>query len=166
MKSAVRSNSALENGLARPPPFGRVRDAGVSLNCDLLAAQMRYAVMKQVSSLISFLLPIVLLGSVAACDGRTHADFELGMARSEVLSRFGQPEDQQILFKSSNAIFGPIEDFWPRVPEGAKVEIWSYKSTQSNSGALGGISGSTELYFVNGSNTVDGIGFAVKGAVY
>ena len=122
--------------------------------------------MKQASPLASLLLPIALVGCVATRDGRNYADFELGMARSEVVSRFGQPDHQQTLFKSSTAVFGAIEGFWPRAPEGAKVEIWSYKSTRSNNAVSGGTRGSTELYFVNGSDTVDGIGFAVEGAVY
>lgn len=87
------------------------------------------------------------------------------MSRAAVLSRFGPPDRERELWKTSKAIWGPIEDFWSRVPEGAQVTIWQYRSVQGG-GSVEPIDGSTELYFVNDSDSVDGIGFAVEGAVY
>jgi hypothetical protein len=88
------------------------------------------------------------------------------MNRSDLLDRFGRPDQEQTLYKGSDAIWGPIEDFWYQVPRGAKIEIWSYKSFRSAEASSNITTGSTELYFVNDSTTVNGIGFAVEGAVY
>ncbi len=88
------------------------------------------------------------------------------MARSELLARFGEPQARQTLHKTFKAIFGPIETFWSRVPDGAKVEIWSYRSTRRGAGPSEVKRGSTELYFVDDSETVGGIGFAAEDAVY
>lgn len=88
------------------------------------------------------------------------------MLRSSVLTRFGAPERKAIVVKSSVTVSGPIESFWARVPAGAKVEIWSYTSAMPQDGSSDPTRGSTELYFVDDSETVDGIGFAVEGAVY
>ena len=89
------------------------------------------------------------------------------MDRSAVLAKFGPPDQEQTLFKQSNPIWGPIEDFWPEVPNGAKVEIWSYESrTRLVEGSAETTPGSTELYFVNDSMTVQGVGFAPEGVVY
>ena len=89
------------------------------------------------------------------------------MDRAAVLAKFGHPDREQTLFKQSNPIWGPIEDFWSEVPNGAKVEIWSYPSqTRLVEGSAETTPGSTELYFVNDSQTVQGVGFAPEGVVY
>ncbi len=44
---------------------------------------------------------------------------------------------------------------------GSTVEIWSYRSENPN-----GERGETELYFIDSSQTVNGIGFSHEGAVY
>ena len=96
-----------------------------------------------------------------------HSDFAVGMTRAAVRARFGPPEQTQEMVKANDHVWGPIESFWARVPMGGKVEIWSYRSKQwPNGRSADATDGSTELYFVNGSDTVDGIGFAVEGAVY
>ncbi len=97
---------------------------------------------------------------------REHAEFRIGMHRSELLARFGPPDSRQTLLKTSAPIWGPIEDFWPRVPDGARVEIWSYASTGSTGAGSDPARGSTELYFVDDSDVVDGIGFALEGVEY
>lgn len=108
-----------------------------------------------------------VLGCGAQDGTRDHSAFEVGMDRSAVLVNFGPPDQQQTLFKQSNAIWGPIEDFWSEVPSGAKVEIWSYASrTRLVEGSAETTPGSTELYFVNDSMTVQGVGFAPEGVVY
>ena len=89
------------------------------------------------------------------------------MARADLVDRFGESARTQTMFKHSAVIWGPIEDFWPRVPQGAKVEIWSYRSRHTlmtDSEEL--VEGFTELYFVNDSLMVQGTGFAPDGVVY
>lgn len=102
--------------------------------------------------------------------GRTidHAEFALGMPRAEIVERFGEPNRKQILRKADEHIWGAIETFWAQVPLGGEVEIWHYDTQVEVVGADGSTSpeGTTELYFVDGSDTVSGIGFAPRGAVF
>ncbi len=84
------------------------------------------------------------------------SDFQVGSTRGGVRERFGEPTRIQSFTKSGENIWGPIEEFWSEVPMGGEVEVWSY--------AVSG--GSAELYFINDDDRLDGIGFAVKGAVY
>jgi hypothetical protein len=51
---------------------------------------------------------------------------------------------------------------------GATVEIWAFQSllTIESAEERSEQPGQTELYFVNDSYTVDGIGFHIEGAVY
>jgi hypothetical protein len=84
------------------------------------------------------------------------AEFRLGATRDEVLERFGPPLRKQSFVKTGAGIWGPIEDFWPRVPMGSTVEVWAY--------AVEG--GTVELYFVDSAQRVQGIGFAPTGAVF
>ena len=90
------------------------------------------------------------------------------MSRPEVLEKFGQPQQIQSLKKTSEPIWGPIEEYWSQVPMDATVEIWSYDSllTDNGNGSASNQRGQTELYFLNDSNEVNGIGFHVEGAVY
>jgi hypothetical protein len=89
------------------------------------------------------------------------------MKRAIILSQCGPPDLKRTLLKTAPAIWGTIEDFWSGVPMGAKVEIWLYKSqAQLEEGSSNLTAGTTELYFVNGSASVDGIGFAPEGVVY
>jgi len=114
---------------------------------------------------------VALVWVVLRCNdpesGPDHAAFEVGMERATILATFGPPDHEQTMIKQSEAIWGPIEDFWPQVPNGAKVEIWSYESlARLVEGSDETTRGSTELYFVDDSATVQGIGFAPDGVVY
>ncbi len=97
-----------------------------------------------------------------------HEAFVVGMSRSEVSARFGKPDRTQILTKSDENIWGPIEGFWPEIPTGATVEIWGFQSVLTMESPHGASqrAGQTELYFVSNSETVDGVGFHIEGAVY
>lgn len=103
----------------------------------------------------------VLLGSslivVLACfASASPRDVQIGASRDEVLRAFGEPSSKQTLRKTSEPIWGPIENFWDGVPAGSTVEIWSYPVD----------GGAVELYFVGASEQVQGTGFAADGAVY
>lgn len=116
--------------------------------------------------LVLFVVLVVLI----ACGARPpqHSEFTIGMSRSELLERFGDPQRTQSRTKSGEGIWGAIEEFWPRVPKGASVEIWTYESRivlMDDESELDQL-GQTELYFVNDSETVTGIGFHIEGAVY
>jgi hypothetical protein len=99
----------------------------------------------------------VALGVCSACSGLPEADeFQVGASRSDLLDEHGAPNGRQTLIKRDDAIWGPIEDFWHQVPVASSVEIWTY--------AVEG--GTVELYFVDGSDHVQGTGFAPQGAVF
>lgn len=84
------------------------------------------------------------------------AAFRVGATRAEILAEHGRPQSEQVMTKRGDAIWGPIEDFWQQVPLGSSVEIWAYPVE----------GGSLELYFVDGSEQVQGTGFAPAGAVF
>lgn len=111
---------------------------------------------------------ILALGACSApASTPRHAEFALGMTRAAVVERFGPPLQRRTLRKTSDAVWGPIEDFWPEVPAGSPVEIWVYDSRAEMAAESGEVvAGTTELYFVDGSQAVDGLGFAMAGAVY
>jgi hypothetical protein len=102
--------------------------------------------------------------SIACYSAPDHADFSIGMSRPEVVERFGEPDHTQTLRKTDASIWGAIESFWAEVPMGSEVEVWSYSTRMEAAGGDG--SATTELYFVDGSYTVQGIGFAPRGAVF
>lgn len=84
------------------------------------------------------------------------SDFHVGATRKEVLETFGVPSREQSFVKTGEAIWGPIEEFWSQVPLNSTVEIWAYRVQ----------GGTVELYFVDGSERVQGTGFAPEGAVF
>ena len=101
---------------------------------------------------------IVLLAVVApACVSLPGSDdFEIGMTKTVLRERFGEPADTQEVVKSTEYIFGPVETFWATMEIGDEVEIWSYPSP----------GGHVELYFLNDSDAVSGKGFNDENAVY
>ncbi len=117
---------------------------------------------------IPFSLVFATACSIYGCNELPrHDNFAVGMERATVLERFGQPLRSQDIRKTGESVWGPIEEFWPRVPVGSNVEICSYRTTQEWAVGSGNrVSGSTELYFVGGSNKVSGLGFAPDGVVF
>ncbi|NNG16358.1 MAG: hypothetical protein HKM89_07750 [Gemmatimonadales bacterium] len=110
-----------------------------------------------------------LVGASFACySAPDHGWFAVGMSRTAVIERFGEPDHKQTLRKTDERIWGAIESFWLEVPTGSEVEIWHYSTRIEMAGGDGSSSGegTTELYFVDGSDTVQGIGFAPRGAVF
>lgn len=101
-------------------------------------------------------LALALVAATSCVAGPEASDFRVGATRAEVLASFGTPERKQSLVKKGDAIWGPIETFWAQVPLHESVEIWSYPVA----------GGSVELYFIDGSDRVQGTGFAADGAVY
>jgi hypothetical protein len=92
--------------------------------------------------------------TVLACSGSPGpGDFRVGASRKQILESFGAPSRQQIFLKTNKHIWGPIEDFWYRIPLNSRVEVWTYRVE----------GGSIELYFVDQSEQVLGTGFAPDG---
>ncbi len=106
-------------------------------------------------SVASTILAGILL--CAGCSAPPRSDaFEIGMSRDEVVARFGEPRQRASLRKTEEPIWGAIETFWTTVPAGSLIEIWHYPVQD----------GTIELYFVDRSDTVRGMGFAPEGAVF
>ena len=102
-------------------------------------------------------LLILAVSIFLACSNSSRpSDFRVGATRQAVLESFGAPIRQQTFSKQDDAIWGPIEDFWVRVPLNSSVEVWSYQVK----------GGTVELYFVDKSEWVQGKGFAPEGVVY
>lgn len=102
--------------------------------------------------------PLVVAVFVVMACSKTPSpdDFRVGATREQVLDSFGVPARQQSFLKTGEAIWGPIEDFWSRVPMNSTVEVWTYQVK----------GGSVELYFIDESVRVQGTGFAPEGAVF
>ena len=112
---------------------------------------------------------LFVLGTMACYSAPDRAEFPtVGMSRAGVIERFGEPDRKQTLRKTDESIWGAIETFWAEVPSGSEVEIWYYSTGVELAGGDGAATpdGITELYFVDGSDTVGGIGFAPRGAVF
>jgi hypothetical protein len=73
-----------------------------------------------------------------------------------MLASHGDPQRTQTLRKTGEGIFGLIEDFWSSVPANSSVEICVYPVE----------GGTIELYFVDDSERVQGMGFAPSGAAF
>ena len=76
--------------------------------------------------------------------------------RRVLRENFGEPAQTEEQVKSAEHIFGPIVTFWAGMNLGDKVEIWSYKSP----------GGHVQLYFLNGSDAVNGKAFSDENVVY
>ena len=106
-------------------------------------------------SLRILFLTAVIVG--AGCSRLPRAgDFHVGATRQEIVKSFGEPSREQLLRKTGEAVWGPIEGFWSQVPHNSTVEIWDYRVE----------GGTVELYFIDGSNRIQGTGFAPQGAVF
>lgn len=93
----------------------------------------------------------------AACTVKPDpAQISEGDSRVAIVQTYGEPAGQRQMTKRDEVIWGPIEDFWSEVPMESRVEIWTYRVDE----------GDVELYFVDDSPTVDGVGFAPEGVVY
>lgn len=99
----------------------------------------------------------IFTGLLTACTVQPDpAQIAEGDTREAIVQTYGEPAGRQQMTKQDEAVWGPIEDFWYDVPMGSRVEIWTYPAED----------GDVELYFVDDSPTVDGVGFAPEGVIY
>lgn len=118
---------------------------------------------------ISCLILLTILLSASCSDlVPDHGQFAAGMTRDEVLKKFGKPLSTHYMTKSGKGVMGAIEDYWHKIPDGAKVEIWIYHTVNMMESPEGNHrqDGQTELYFINDSDRVNEIGFSIEGAIY
>ncbi len=103
------------------------------------------------------LFVVITLALVLGCATLPDAaQFQSSQSRVQLLERFGPPAHRKSFHKTGEGIWGPIENFWPKVPLGSTVEIWTYPVR----------GGTVELYFVDGSERAQGAEFSPEGAVY
>lgn len=117
--------------------------------------------MQRTASNHGLLLGYGLLAATLLCFGDCTPQpdpsaIEVNLRRDEVVARFGEPLKRTTLHKTDDPVWGAIETFWDDVPMGSTVEIWHYQAPD----------GTVELYFVDGSAVVNGVGFAPADAVY
>ena len=98
----------------------------------------------------------VCWGGLACSRPPTATEFQVGVTREQVIESFGVPAHEEWLLKTDEVIRGPIETFWARVPMRSTVETWVYPV----------VGGTVELYFVDGSERVQGTAFAPDGGVF
>jgi hypothetical protein len=107
----------------------------------------------------SFFL-VAIISATANCSRPAElpapSEFRIGATRAEILEAFGPPFREQTFYKTGDAIWGSIEEFWPQVSAGSTVEVWSYLVQ----------AGTLELYFIDSSPHVQGKGLAPTGAVF
>lgn len=109
----------------------------------------------------ALLVALLLAGCGADPAYVWHSAFSVGDSKLEILDRFGEPAIAAEHKKNDEPIWGAIETFWANVPVGSAVEIWRYDSEDPSMGK-----GQIELYFVDDSMQVNGIGFSPNGVVY
>lgn len=111
------------------------------------------------------LLAVLLAAITAGCTSEPtlplHSEFLIGASRAEIQQEFRSPDQIHTFHKTGDGIWGAIESFWITVPPGSSVEVWSYHSQNPTLG-----NGHPELYFVDGSEKVNGKGFTPDGVVY
>ena len=99
---------------------------------------------------------ILCILSVSTCTSQpSQSDFEVGVSKQELVTKFGDPIRIRTMVKSGH-INGPIENLWYTLEDGTEIEIWHYEVKE----------GTVELYFVERSDQVAEIGLLARDAVY
>lgn len=112
--------------------------------------------------LVTITFITISVGSAACISADTpiHTDrvpqIEIGTLKADVLSKLGEPDEERIIIKQGEYIWGPEEEWWHTLEMGDQVEIWSYDVP----------GGKYQLYFLRGSETVDRSAFIDKDIVY
>ena len=80
----------------------------------------------------------------------------VGQTKEQIKNILGDPYEKKIIKKSREPIWGPEEEFWDKIPDGIKLEVWRYKNDAGN----------LNLYFTDNNNHLAYKAFAPKGVVY
>jgi len=103
-------------------------------------------------------LPLLFVLCLTSCKEREEAlaHIETEATKEEILSIVGQPDEQETITKHEEAIWGPEEEFWHKIPLGAKLERWIYATDE----------GRYSLYFRGNEDWLAYKIFAPRGVVY
>ncbi len=81
---------------------------------------------------------------------------QVGQTKQQIINILGDPYEKKIINKSGEPIWGPEEEFWDKIPDGTKLEVWKYKND----------AGTLNLYFTDDNNHLYHKAFAPNGVVY
>ncbi len=81
---------------------------------------------------------------------------QVGQTKEAIRKLLGEPYETRVIVKSSRPIWGPEEEFWDRIPEGTRLEVWRYRNKQ----------GHLTLYFPADSDRLGYAARAPSGVVY
>ena len=116
--------------------------------------------MKQAVPVFIGVILLMLIGlSLSTCStfsSPTTDSILVGTFKGEVIDELGEPDEKTVIFKQSEYIWGPEEEWWHTLVMGDQVEIWIYQ----------GKDGRLQLYFINGSEQVNFKAFVDDDIVY
>ena len=97
------------------------------------------------SGVVRILLAVVV-GALCGCTQQPGLDRRsfAGMPLSEVRELLGEPDRTEEIRKTSEHIFGPIENVWAQVEMGDTIVTWVYEDRH----------GRKELYFAEGDTEI------------
>ncbi len=101
----------------------------------------------------------LLTFSVISCNEELDISqlIQIGQTKQEIKKILGGPYEIKIIKKTRGNIWGPEEEFWDKIPNDNRLELWRYKSDAGN----------LNLYFIGDNNNhLDYKAFAPKGVVY
>lgn len=102
-------------------------------------------------------LSILVFALPASAEGQDISQVvQVGQTKQQIKKVLGDPYEKNIVKKSGKPIWGPEEEFWGKIPDGTKLEVWRYKNDAGN----------LNLYFTDDNNHLDYKAFAPKGVVY
>lgn len=81
---------------------------------------------------------------------------KIGQTKEDIKKILNDPYETKTFEKTGKPIWGPEEEFWDKIPNGAKLEVWRYKSEN----------GHLNLYFIDAGDHLTHKAFAPKGVVY
>ena len=91
-------------------------------------------------------LTVFVVVSLGACRAQfTFPHVEVGTSKADVISQLGDPDETRTIFKQTEFVWGPEEDWWDTLKMGDSIEIWTYQYPE----------GKYQLYFINGSENVN-----------
>lgn len=79
-----------------------------------------------------------------------------GVTKDYIKARLGEPYEKLSFPKTKDAVWGPEEEFWDKIPNNSVLDLWRY---QDDTGHL-------NLYFKEGDERLAYKAFAPKGVVY
>ena len=96
--------------------------------------------------ILNLIIHLIFLIFICACQKQEQPkpseDIWLGMTKSEIVKLVGGTNEKRYMTKSNNQIQGPEREFWHKIPMGAKLEVWTYRTA----------GGKLNLYFVGKSS--------------